>query len=76
MVFLTAPNERKMRIEVGLGLEKKIPMTSLEYIRDYDILPYYKKGEYADGIARGTYKLAETIAKVEGGRDKHSSNKS
>lgn len=66
MVFLTAPNERKMRIELGLGLENKIPVSTLEDIRDNDILPYYKNENYEDGIRRGAYVLAETVAKAEG----------
>lgn len=65
VVFLTALAERKMRIELGYGLEKKINMSSLENIRDYDILPYYKKSEYQNGIARGTYRLAEIVAQAE-----------
>lgn len=66
MVFLTAPNERKMRIELGTGLENKISMSTLENIRDKDILPYYKQNDYANGIARGAYVLAETVAQAEG----------
>ena len=66
VVFLTAPNERRMRIELGTGLEKKINMSTLENIRDTDILPYYKKDDYSNGIARGTYVLADTVANVEG----------
>ena len=65
MVFLTAPNERRMRIELGTGLENKISMKKLEEIRDYDILPYYKKNDYKNGITRGTYLLVNAIAEVE-----------
>ncbi len=66
VVFVTALSERKMRIELGYGLENKINMSSLENIRDKDILPYYKKSNYQDGIARGTYKLADIVAQAEG----------
>jgi uncharacterized protein len=65
IVFLTALNDRKMRIELGSGLKNRISTASLNNIRDYDILPYYKKNDYVDGIARGTYKLAELVASVE-----------
>ena len=41
-------------------------MSSLERIRDKDILPYYKSNDYESGIARGTYKLAELVANAEG----------
>ena len=66
MVFLTAPNERKMRIELGTGLEDKISNSTLKKIRDKDILPYYKQYDYANGITRGAYVLAETVAQAEG----------
>lgn len=66
MVFLTAPNERRMRIELGTGLEDKISIKTLETIRDNDIFPYYKREEYEKGITRGAYVLAETVAQAEG----------
>lgn len=65
VVFLTAISDRKMRIEIGTGLENKIKISELNDIRDYDILPYYRKDDYENGIARGTYKLAELVARVE-----------
>ena len=66
MVYLTALNERKMRIEQGLGLEDKIPVSTLENIMNNDILPYYKQNSYETGIRRGTYRLAQTVAQAEG----------
>lgn len=65
VVFLTAPNERRMRIELGTGLEDKIAMNTLESIRDEDILPYYKRENYEAGIRRGAYVLANTVAMAE-----------
>ena len=66
IVFLTSLNERRMRIELGYGFEKIIPISDLDYIRDNDILPYYRQNDYENGIARGTYQLAELAAKAEG----------
>ena len=66
MVFLTALSERRMRIEQGLGLEDKIPVSTLENIMNKDILPYYKQSNYEKGIRRGTYILAQTVAQAEG----------
>ncbi len=65
VVFLTAISDRKMRIEIGTGLENKISIQELESIRDKDILPYFRKSDYANGITRGTYKLSELVAAVE-----------
>ena len=66
VVFLTVMSERKMRIELGTGLENKIKMETIERIRDNDILPYYRNYDYRDGITRGTYLLIDTVADVEG----------
>lgn len=66
MVYLTALSERRMRIEQGLGLEKKIKVSTLENIMNKDILPYYKQNDYERGIRRGTYLLAQTVAQAEG----------
>ena len=66
VVFLTALKEHRMRIELGTGLEDKIPVSSLEKIRDNDILPYYRQDDYESGILRGTYKLANLVADAEG----------
>jgi uncharacterized protein len=65
IVFLTAIEDRRMRIELGTGLEDKISISSLDNIRDYDILPYYKNDDYVNGISRGTYKLAKLVASAE-----------
>ena len=59
VVFLTAPTERRMRIELGTGLENKIPISALENIRDKDILPYYKKLDY--WIMKTEYVVAHTF---------------
>ncbi len=66
VVFLTALDDREMRIEIGLGLENKIKMSDLNSIRDNDILPYYRENDYQNGILRGTYKLADLVAEAEG----------
>ena len=66
VVFLTALDEHRMRIEIGTGLENKISMSKLNSIRDEDILPYYKQSKYEKGVARGTYMLAGYVAELEG----------
>ena len=66
IVFLTSIGDREMRIELGYGLENRINIASINNIRDYDILPYYKKGDYVNGVSRGTYKLAQLVSSAEG----------
>ncbi len=65
-VILVAPNERKMRIEIGYGLEGAITDAHAGRIRDNDMLPYFARGEYENGILRGSYTLASDIAKSYG----------
>lgn len=66
IVFLTAINDRKMRIELGYGFEKIIAISDLDFIRDNDILPYYRQNDYENGITRGTYQLTDLAARAEG----------
>ncbi len=63
VMLLVAVKERKMRIEVGYGLEGVIPDGKAGEIRDTYILPYFKNGQMAAGIKSGTFALANLIAK-------------
>ncbi|MFC4291821.1 TPM domain-containing protein [Sphingorhabdus arenilitoris] len=57
MILIIAPNERRMRIEVGQELEAVLPdVLAGRIIRD-DITPYFKRGDYAAGINAGTDKI-------------------
>lgn len=53
VVFLIAPNERKVRIEVGYGLEGAIPDGLAGQIIDRNILPSFKEDDYQGGIQSG-----------------------
>lgn len=49
LLLLIAPTERRMRLEVGYGLEGAI--TDAESKRAIDAMtPYFKKGRFADGV--------------------------
>lgn len=53
ILFLIAPNEKKVRIEVGYGLEGALVDSEANaIIQDY-ILPEFKKNNYALGIRAG-----------------------
>ena len=53
VLLIVAPNERKVRVEVGYGLERQISdPESARIIRDV-IVPAFGKGDMAGGIARG-----------------------
>lgn len=46
ILILVAPNERKVRIEIGYGLEGAIPDITTKSIIDNDIIPNIKNGDY------------------------------
>ncbi len=53
LLLIVAPNERKVRIEIGYGLEGVMPDgLSAQIIRD-DILPRFKAGDMPGGIVAG-----------------------
>lgn len=66
VVVVVAPNDRKMRIEVGYGLEGAIPDSAAGRIRDGYMIPYFKTGDYSSGIFYGTQAVAGAIAKEYG----------
>ncbi len=52
IILLVAPIERKMRIEVGYGLEGIIPDgLAFEYVEG--MKPYFRQGDFSGGIAWG-----------------------
>ena len=63
VVMLVVPNERKSRIEVGYGLEGALPDGKTGSIQDEYMLPYFKQGDYNQGILNGFLALAQEAAK-------------
>jgi len=66
VMLLVALKERKLRIEVGYGLEGIIPDGLAGQIRDKAMVPYLSKGEYGPGLLNGLYAVASIIAKDQG----------
>jgi uncharacterized membrane protein YgcG len=64
VLLLVAKNDRKVRIEVGYGLEGAIPDVTAFRIINEDITPRFKQGDFAGGIAAGVARIA---ALIEGG---------
>ena len=50
LIFVVAPKERKMRLEVGQGLEGDLPDVFAKRIVSDTMAPYFRKGEYEQGI--------------------------
>lgn len=57
LVFLIAPNEHKVRIEVGYGLEGIITDALSSVIIQREVVPRFKQGDYPGGIAAATDQL-------------------
>jgi len=66
ILFLIAPSERKVRIEVGYGLEDVITDAYASQIINEVVLPSFRQGQVSNGISLGTAVLAQRIAKAEG----------
>ena len=70
VLFLIAPNEKKLRIEVGRGLEGDIPDITAKRIVSDIVRPYFKRGEFNAGIMQGTQAILHYAnAKVAGSTD-------
>ncbi|WP_371135829.1 YgcG family protein [Reyranella sp.] len=53
VLLLVAPNERRVRIEVGYGLEGTLTDALSQVIISNAITPRFKSGDFAGGITRG-----------------------
>jgi uncharacterized protein len=53
VLLLVAPNEKRVRIEVGYGLEGTLTDALSKVIITNAIAPRFKAGQFGDGIARG-----------------------
>lgn len=58
VLLLVAPNERKVRIEVGQGLEGSLTDAYSKRIIDEGITPLFKEGDMNGGITFGVYQIA------------------
>jgi len=84
LLFAAFIDDRKLRIEVGYGLEGAIPDAIASRIREDEITPRFKAGDYTGGVeagmdalmaaAKGEYKgTGTTVAERRGGGRRRSS---
>lgn len=76
VLFFVAKEDRKMRIEVGYGLEGALPDALASSILRNEVRPYFKAGDYFAGInsgidaiiaaTKGEYKAEKKKGKGEG----------
>jgi uncharacterized protein len=61
VILLVAKNDRRLRIEVGYGLEGVIPDALARRIISEIITPQFKKGNFDQGISEGVDAIANLI---------------
>ena len=66
ILLVIALDERKYRFEVGYGLEGILPDSLVGSIGRQYLVPYFRKGDYSDGIYAATLAIANVIAKDAG----------
>ena len=71
VLLLISLKDRKYRIEVGYGLEGVLPDSLVGSMGRNILVPYFRKGDYSDGIFATTLAIANKIAadagvKIEG----------
>jgi uncharacterized protein len=60
-LLLVALEDRRVRIEVGYGLEGVLPDATANRIIEEDIVPQFRRGDYAGGIATGVDRMLRVI---------------
>jgi uncharacterized protein len=60
-LLVVAKNDRKLRIEVGYGLEGALPDVTARRIIDEIIVPRFKTGDFAGGISAGVDRIIRII---------------
>jgi uncharacterized protein len=62
VIFLVFVRDRKMRLEVGYGLEPTLPdATAASILRD-TVAPHFREGKLADGVSAGLDAILSAIA--------------
>jgi len=61
VLMIVAPNEHKVRIEVGYGLEGILKDVEAGHIIQNDILPRFRAGDLPGGISAGTKAVLREI---------------
>lgn len=60
-ILLVAKNDRRLRIEVGYGLEGAIPDAVAKRVASDVIAPYFRRGDFAGGIEAGVGQLIKLV---------------
>lgn len=66
VILIVAPNERKVRIEVGYGLEPVLTDAYTSLIIQNAILPSFRQGDYQGGIVKGVDDIVAQLSADRG----------
>ena len=61
VLLIVAPNERKVRIEVGRGLEPELTDLMSKLIIENSILPAFRRGDVSQGIRAGVRDIKDVL---------------
>lgn len=61
VILLIATDDRKVRIEVGGGLEGGLNDGTSGEILDHVVLPFLKEGNYNEAVRQGVFAINETV---------------
>ncbi len=59
VLFMVAPQERRVRIEVGRGLEGDLTDVDSKRIIEESVLPLFRAGDYDSGVIVGVFQIAK-----------------
>ena len=62
VLLIVAPNDRKLRIEVGRGLETVLTNAEAKRIIDIDIFPAFRAGRLPEGIRKGATGIVRELS--------------
>lgn len=61
VILIVAKEDRRVRIEVGYGLEGAIPDVIAKRIIEEDIVPRFKQGDFSGGVEAGVTRMMRLI---------------
>lgn len=61
LLIMLSMNDRRIEFETGYGLEGVIPDVVLFRIQQEHMVPFFKKGDYQEGLLKGTYVTLDKI---------------
>src|SRR6185295_2623389 len=61
VLLIVAPTERKVRIEVGYGLEGKLTDAATKIIIEGGIIPRFRANDFPGGITRGVDDIIQLL---------------